>query len=125
MHQYCSNDVTILRKAAVTFRKLLLETCGVDPFQYATIASVCMGVYKSCFYPEIWEGITQAEQLTAAEEGRPPVKTMFATLGGQAYRDGEPFQELMVRKDFVRAPLAQSDHSPSDNFSAKSIHWLR
>ena len=44
---YCRSDVDILRRACLQFRKLMLEAAGVDPFQYVTIASVCMGIYKT------------------------------------------------------------------------------
>lgn len=66
MLEYCQSDFDILRKACLTFRRLLWHaTCtealmevkkkkktvkemtvvGVDQFQYTTIASVCMGVF--------------------------------------------------------------------------------
>ena len=44
---YCRSDVDILRRACLQFRHLMLNVTGVDPFQYVTIASVCMGIYKS------------------------------------------------------------------------------
>ena len=62
MFEYCSNDVAILKKACLIFRKLMIDTTGVDPFLCATIASVCMTVYKSCFYEEIWKGVTSSDK---------------------------------------------------------------
>ena len=68
--EYCQSDVTILLKASMEFRNLLLKSTtddendknvddenpnrdarnsGVDPFQFTTIASVCMGIYKNTF----------------------------------------------------------------------------
>ena len=126
MHRYCSNDVTILRKAALTFRKLMLGISGVDPFQYATIASVCMAVFKSSFYTETWEGSRQDQQDDVVRRGRVPRKETFTLKAGVFYDSrGEEVEEDVVNKRFIRAPLAQSDHTPNDNFSAKSIHWLR
>lgn len=44
---YCRSDVDILRRACLQFRQLMLDATDVDPFQYVTIASVCMGIYKT------------------------------------------------------------------------------
>ena len=50
--EYCVNDVDILAKAVLEFRKHLLETTKVDPLNYVTIASTTMGVYKHNFLEE-------------------------------------------------------------------------
>jgi len=59
MKLYCISDVDILRRSCIVFRKLYLDTCGIDPFQYLTIASVCMAIYKFNFieqsYPARWK----------------------------------------------------------------------
>ena len=47
MEEYCRSDVDILRRACLQFRQLMLDATDVDPFQYVTIASVCMGIYKT------------------------------------------------------------------------------
>ena len=47
MEEYCRSDVDILRRACLQFRNLMLDVTNVDPFQYLTIASVCMGIYKT------------------------------------------------------------------------------
>ena len=47
MEMYCRSDVDILRRACLQFRQLMLDATEVDPFQYVTIASVCMGIYKT------------------------------------------------------------------------------
>jgi len=46
MKDYCISDVDILRKCCIKFRKLYLEVAEIDPFQYITIAGVCMAIYK-------------------------------------------------------------------------------
>ena len=61
----------------------------------------------------------------AIAEGRLPRTDRVTSKGGKFYKEGLEFDEPLVRKTFVSAPLAQTDHAPSDNFSAKSIHWLR
>ena len=61
MEEYCISDVDILRRCCIVFRKLYLEVCGIDPFQYLTIASVCMSIYKYNFidtsFPERFKAL--------------------------------------------------------------------
>jgi len=45
--EYCDSDVDILRRGCLELRKQFLEIADIDPFQYITIASVCMGIYRS------------------------------------------------------------------------------
>ena len=47
--EYCISDANILRKGCIELRKQFLEIADVDPFQYITIASVCMAIYRSGF----------------------------------------------------------------------------
>lgn len=47
MDTYCRSDVDILKRACLQFRKLMLDATEVDPFQYVTIASVCVGIFKT------------------------------------------------------------------------------
>lgn len=49
MESYCRSDVDISRRSCLQFRDIMLKTTDVDPFQYVTIASVCMGIYKSSY----------------------------------------------------------------------------
>lgn len=37
----------ILHKCCESFQKEFLEITGIDPLQYVTIASACMGVYQT------------------------------------------------------------------------------
>ena len=50
---YCKDDVKVLMKGCMAFRQLFLNiTDGViDPFQFITIASVCMAIYKRFHIP--------------------------------------------------------------------------
>jgi hypothetical protein len=48
---YCISDVDILKRGCTNFRKQFLEY-GVDPFQYTTIASTVMALYKAKFMPK-------------------------------------------------------------------------
>jgi hypothetical protein len=49
MEEYCISDVDILRKCCIKFRQLYLSIASIDPFQYLTIASVCMAIFKYHF----------------------------------------------------------------------------
>ena len=56
--EYCRSDVNILLSACWKFRSLVMDCTGpehpVDPFDYTTIASLCMGIYRSKFLTEEW-----------------------------------------------------------------------
>lgn len=65
MLKYCRSDVDILRRGCIAFRNTVIQattvsevqpdgtlniiTDGVDPFEFVTIASVCMGIFKTLF----------------------------------------------------------------------------
>ena len=53
IEKYCRNDVVILRRACMAFRKIFLERGGVCPFEECTtIASTCMRVFRKNFLRE-------------------------------------------------------------------------
>ena len=52
MQAYCESDVDILRRCCLKFRKEYLSIANIDPFQYMTIASVCMAIYRDKCMPE-------------------------------------------------------------------------
>ncbi|XP_041466934.1 uncharacterized protein LOC121417330 [Lytechinus variegatus] len=47
MLAYCKNDVLVLCRAAMTFKKMYYEVTGVDPFESVTIAGACMKTFRS------------------------------------------------------------------------------
>lgn len=56
--RYCRNDVDILRRACMAFRKIFLERGNVCPFaECTTIASTCMKVFRKNFLQEDEIGI--------------------------------------------------------------------
>ena len=57
MHNYCYSDVDILRKGCLKLRELFIEIANIDPFQYITIAGVCMAIYRSEFLQENTIGV--------------------------------------------------------------------
>ena len=47
---YCKNDVTILRRSCMAFRRMFIESGKVCPFEESTtIASACSRVYRKNF----------------------------------------------------------------------------
>jgi len=46
MKAYCISDVDILRRSCIIFKDLFQSVSNIDPFQYTTIASVCMAIFK-------------------------------------------------------------------------------
>ena len=75
--KYCRSDVDtcILRRAFLQFRQLLLDATAIDPFSYVTIASVCMGVYKSLFLEEHYQAILLTAKLR--ETGWVPLRLSY------------------------------------------------
>ena len=79
--EYCISDVDILLNSCWKFRALLRAETGteevvdntedgmfenvllnaVDPFSFITIASVCMGIFRSKFLKETWAALTEDE----------------------------------------------------------------
>ena len=49
LHKYCVGDVEILKKACIIFQDLMFQITDNDPFQFITIASFCMNVFRSKF----------------------------------------------------------------------------
>ena len=50
---YCRSDVDILRRCCLELKKLMKETCNLDPFRLCvTIASACNRVFRQEFLEE-------------------------------------------------------------------------
>lgn len=49
--EYCIDDVKLLKKGCMIFRETFMKI-GIDPFQYLTIASVCMNLFRNKFMKE-------------------------------------------------------------------------
>ena len=52
MYKYCKSDVDILRRGCIEYRKMFMQICDIDPFQYVTIASVCQAIYRKQYLPK-------------------------------------------------------------------------
>ncbi|XP_072400380.1 uncharacterized protein [Diabrotica undecimpunctata] len=51
LHAYCDSDVDILRRGCLELRKEFLTIANIDCFQYVTIASTCLAIYRSKYLP--------------------------------------------------------------------------
>lgn len=52
MRRYCVNHVEVLCKACGIYRETFLRCTQLDPFAFTTLASSCMGVFKTLFLPK-------------------------------------------------------------------------
>ncbi len=62
---YCMSDVELLRQGCMKFRDLFRSITDneVDPFQYLTIASTCMLIYRRFYMPQNSIAILNAEAV--------------------------------------------------------------
>lgn len=127
IEKYCRSDVDILQRACNKFRKLILEitsqpivNCngktveiGVDPFQYTTIASVCMAIYQFCFLQDKYKMLVNG-------------KWVCVTRRGAIYYDnnGLAVGNILTNEPiFVSSPIARISEN-LDTHSKSSIEWL-
>ena len=128
IEKYCRSDVDILRRACLQFRKLLIEATDVDPFQYVTIASVCMGVFKVMFLEERFEVV-----LSTPKGGETnTIPAILGQTGWKCFINGK-WERLkdtgysVKTKTRVGTNIAQvpsGGYVQRDNFSKDCIEWL-
>ncbi|KAL5018216.1 hypothetical protein ScPMuIL_003938 [Solemya velum] len=116
--EYCRSDVDILRKACLKFRNLLRKATGryeevvnakgtveqqiveaIDPFDYITIASVCMGVFRTKFMEETWK-----VKLDGYDEWKPAKLrdgTLSIMMDGQWVSEGDLTKRTVAAKEFI------------------------
>ena len=62
IEEYCGSDVDILRRCCLQFKKLMEESCNLDPFKHCvTIASACNRVLRQEFLEEETIGLIPAQ----------------------------------------------------------------
>ena len=138
LEAYCRSDVDILRRSCLKFRDMFLEitegknqggdTVGLDPFDFITIASVCMSVFRSMFLQEEHMVVTMEEHLRTWEDNQKPAYTPAICQGG-LYTDkyGDPL-EVYRSVSFQSSPIAivsPKGYAQFGNYSQASIHWLK
>ena len=136
--EYCRSDVNILLNACWKFRQLILDVTNqkVDPFTYVTIASVCMGIFRTCFLPEKWkvlltenaqDGCNHEYQCTCqyTEARKQNANAPLEILENSIWNDSK--DQFIVKKLFVSSPIAllpPSGYARRDRFSKQSLEWL-
>ena len=136
--EYCCSDVNILLNACWKFRCLVMTCTGpshpVDPFNYVTIASVCMGIFRSKYLPETWKVLCKNRALQDCSHNRRCRCPWEMVTKPQAnaplyWSNGEEVEEKEVLlKAFVSSPIAllpPHGYARRDNYSQESMQWLR
>ena len=63
--KYCRSDVDVLLNDCWKFRQLYMENMGpdspIDPFDYISITSLCMGTFRAKFRPKKWKILTKSK----------------------------------------------------------------
>ena len=158
IHEYCLSDVKILMEGCLKFRDLVMSVTGdkvfelnleemmyeeklqnsIDPFSFLTIASVCLGIFRSNFLQESWKVLTMQEHYKNSDcDHETNCKCVW--LKGRKVNAKSPIQVLFngewidtdlvsVKKAiFVSSPLALIPHygyNKPDNHSLESLQWL-
>jgi hypothetical protein len=55
--EYCDSDVDILRRSCLELRREFLDIANIDPFQYITLPSVCMAIFRSKYLKDKTIGV--------------------------------------------------------------------
>ena len=151
MLEYCRSDVMILTQACMKFQELMIDLTkqseyvidetstmvveqvkAVDPFNYVTIASVCMGIYRWKYLEEEWRVDLQDEVGSVFKDIKARMwngKMEFWLEDEWVTQEDLDEREKMkvIKQDFVKSPLAQvpvSRYVQKQQFSKVSIQWL-
>ena len=156
IREYCISDVDILLKSCWKFRELLKEETGqvvheldvedfivkkffkkaVDPFSYLTIASVCLGVFRSKFLKETWSILLAENAVASCKHSYSCKCTWIEGRKMNAYSELEIFHENewkpksecnIVKSKFIKSAIGlipTHGYSGRDNHSKESIEWL-
>ena len=151
MLEYCRSDVMILAQACMKFRELMIDLTkqtgyvicektsevveymkAIDPFNYVTIASVCMGIYRWKFLEEEWKvdlcdesGIVFKDIKARVWNGRMEFWLEDEWVSKEDLDERE--RMTITRKQFVKSPLAQvpvSGYVKKQQYSQISMQWL-
>lgn len=99
MRDYCISDVKVLRRGCQVFRDKFLEVSGneLDPFQYTTIASVCMKYYKRfCL-----EDLTVYRLAESQEDQCEHVESVFHDYAKRRLTQGNSMKKVRGLADMV------------------------
>lgn len=141
MLQYCRSDVDILRRACLKYRQLLMKEThvkgcgGIDPFCFVSAASVCMGVFRARFLPEIHEVLLKKDANSqcvhdtdncSCKWRKAEMKHADADLVLLDKTQTLDKREIHSTR-FVSSPiglLPPTEYRPRDNYSSEAMLWL-
>ncbi len=90
LHEYCNSDIDILRRGCIELRKQFLDIGNIEPFQYLTIACVCMAIYRSKYLENKTIGVFNNEIKDQFSKGALALLMSFHNRNIQhAVNDGE------------------------------------
>ena len=134
---YCRSDVNILLNACWKFRCLVMESTGpnnpIDPFNYVTIASVCMGIFRRKYLPEQWRVLRpeHADPSCHHEFNCPCEWTPALKPNGDSplqWMNGNEVQSYeKIKETFESSPiglLPPHGYARRDNYSVASMEWI-
>ena len=87
--EYCVQDVKILREGCLTFRKLIIDYAGVDPFITCTLASLTTLIWRCKFMPEDTVGVIPQNDYT------PRRNTSYKSIGYMEYLVAKQGKDIM------------------------------
>lgn len=136
--EYCRSDVNILLCACWKFREQVMDSTEVDPFNYVTIASLCMGIFRTNFLPETWSVLLpeHADSTCDHEWSCHCTWTLARKVSGNAdievcqhdiWSPISEQQQSVVKSKFVSSPIAlppPHGYSNKDNYSKQALQWL-
>ena len=88
--EYCQSDADILRCSCLQFRKSIIKITNMDPFQYVTIDSVCMAIFRDKFLKS--DTIAVINNMERSENAS---KASIAWLDYMAQRSGIKIQHAL------------------------------
>ena len=139
---YCRDDVNILQESCKAFRSWLLgitgreevldvagagervtKFVGVDPFQYNTLASVCMATFLYLFLEEKYDvELRDGRRVTGYMRNEVMTRFVDSTGATMDPSDVDPVDKKFVSTPFARMP--SGGFAGLDNHSKSSILWL-
>ena len=135
--EYCRSDVNILLTACWKFRALVdTVTDGIDCFEYLTIASLCMGIFRTKFLEERWKVLLLENALGSCDH-----EWNCKCVWSEARKpDGDSKLEVqildkwleasecaIVESRFVSSPVAlppPHGYAKKEMFSKQALQWL-
>ena len=140
--EYCHSDVDILLNVCWKFRKLFMDITGlyhpINPFDYITIASLCMGTFRAKFLPEEWVVLYKKDARDKCMhrisdckcpwvkarkmDGDAPIEVY---VGEGSWMEAE--WENIATHRFVKFPIGiipPHGYARRDNYSMHAMEWI-